>query len=377
MMMFDHAVTNWLWDYFDWVVGWFRSPLGDSLFTGDSDRVDFNHLSVGQVLALEGGAVAHDALDGDDLVVLPNVANYDQPLRTSGDAGTWHEGTFGRLLNSFDTPYSPIPDVPVTTDEREPSQLNWDNQQTFLAGDGEDTVLGGDGPDRINGGDGNDVIAGRGGDDIIAGGDGRDHLTGDGPSTQGSGPLWLHQDWQPWTWLPAFFGLPGLLRTVAGNAGNDTMNGGPGDDWLAGGPGDDRLSGDAGIDFLAGGSGNDTFVFSAPSDGVDRIAGFTSGEDTLEIAAGGFGGNLTPNAIPTLLTVSDINLATNSGIDGYFIYDNEGASRGMLYWDATGGSSADAVELARLVPDPSGDSLFSYDLTPAAPTLAATDFHIV
>jgi hypothetical protein len=35
-------------------------------------------------------------------------------------------------------------------------------------------------------------------------------------------------------------------------------------------------------------------------------------------------------------------------VTGYFIFDNAGASIGTVYWDATGGSGADAVPFAVL-----------------------------
>jgi len=36
------------------------------------------------------------------------------------------------------------------------------------------------------------------------------------------------------------------------------------------------------------------------------------------------------------------------GSAGYFIFDNAGSGRGTLYWDATGGSGSDAVQVAVL-----------------------------
>ena len=65
---------------------------------------------------------------------------------------------------------------------------------------------------------------------------------------------------------------------------------------------------------------------------------------------------------PTVVLAANAASAAGPAGAGYFILDNAGANLGVLYWDATGGSGADAVQVALL----SGVN-----------SLAASDFRIV
>lgn len=78
----------------------------------------------------------------------------------------------------------------------------------------------------------------------------------------------------------------GLGRdTLEGGNGNDTLLGGSGADVLSGGNNADRLNGGTGDDTMAGGSGLDTFVF-VQGDGHDRVTGFNTAEDKIDLAPG-------------------------------------------------------------------------------------------
>jgi Ca2+-binding RTX toxin-like protein len=66
----------------------------------------------------------------------------------------------------------------------------------------------------------------------------------------------------------------------SGNAGINFVSGNAGNNRLDGGPGRDSLFGGAGKDILIGGINGDFFYFDAGS-GIDRIADFTDGEDTI------------------------------------------------------------------------------------------------
>ena len=104
---------------------------------------------------------------------------------------------------------------------------------------------------------------------------------------------------------------------------------------------------------MTGGFGTDTFVFNSPNDGIKTITDFVSGTitpagDHLEFAAAGFGGQLTAGGVAPLVTAPDFASASNSGTDGYFIFDNAGANSGTLYWDQNGDSGADAVPIVIL-----------------------------
>ena len=95
----------------------------------------------------------------------------------------------------------------------------------------------------------------------------------------------------------AIFGTTSIETIVddSGIFGNDAANtlaGTAGADTIQGGGGTDRITGGDGADSLTGGAHADTFVFNAPSEGMDTISDFASGTDKIEISAAGFGGGL-------------------------------------------------------------------------------------
>ncbi|MGI9603622.1 MAG: matrixin family metalloprotease [Acidimicrobiales bacterium] len=82
------------------------------------------------------------------------------------------------------------------------------------------------------------------------------------------------------------YGLPsceGIIATIAGNDGNNTINGTAGDDIIDGGDGNDTINGNGGNDIICGGDGNDTI---SGGSGNDRLHG-DAGTDNL----GGGGGS--------------------------------------------------------------------------------------
>ena len=145
-------------------------------------------------------------------------------------------------------------------------------------------------------------------------------------------------------------------------SGFENITGSDHADTLIGTKGDNVITGGAGADKLTGGAGADTFVFNLPSDGVDTITDFVSGIDHFEISADGFGGDLFAGATVTLVTVSELALATNAGSSGYFIFDNAGNDAGTIYWDQNGEDGSDAVAIAKIS---------------ATGVLVPSDFHIV
>ena len=96
-----------------------------------------------------------------------------------------------------------------------------------------------------------------------------------------------------------FVGTLGAAATVLGGLGGDTIRGGAFDDTfsgesdsdiLAGREGDDTLTGGLGFDTMSGGAGEDVFQFFTLSDmgdtlQSDRIRGFVTGEDVLDLDA--------------------------------------------------------------------------------------------
>ncbi|MBU1213177.1 MAG: VCBS domain-containing protein [Alphaproteobacteria bacterium] len=198
-----------------------------------------------------------------------------------------------------------------------------------LAGDiidggrGDDFLDGGAGNDQITGGIGTDTIRGGSGDDTIFisrfdallddidAGDTPDEIAGDTISVFGSESVILVGfDTNVngiENWVGNGFGLQATssdslidlsqlesvtgLAFVDGSRGNDILigsrfsdelRGGANDDFLDGGEGDDRLEGGEGADRLEGGTGSDTYFF-ANNWGSDTIAGFSSGQDTIDL----------------------------------------------------------------------------------------------
>ncbi len=131
---------------------------------------------------------------------------------------------------------------------------NWmrgmQGDDTLFGLDGNDKLFGNRGDDTLYGGEGNDKLIGGAGNDTLVGGTGNDRLIG--------------------------------------GAGNDTLIGGTGNDRLIGGGGADTLIGGAGKDIMKGGAGADVFVFNDISDSnsgeIDRIKGFQTGIDTVDLA---------------------------------------------------------------------------------------------
>lgn len=55
-------------------------------------------------------------------------------------------------------------------------------------------------------------------------------------------------------------------------------------------------------------------------------------------------------------------MSASNPASGVFLFDNAGANKGTLYWDANGGSGADAIALAKLQ---------------GVSSLTPSDFHVV
>lgn len=115
-------------------------------------------------------------------------------------------------------------------------------------------------------GDGNDVVTYReslGKPVALRGGAGNDRLT-----------------------VVADVRLPGILASLLGGSGNDTLTGGKGDDQLNGGTGNDSLVGGAGTNTLDGGEDNDILVggpvfdFLLGGAGRDTLLG-NAGDDSI------------------------------------------------------------------------------------------------
>lgn len=139
-------------------------------------------------------------------------------------------------------------------------------------------------------------------------------------------------------------GLRGNDRLL-GAKGNDTLLGGAGGDTLNGNEGRDRLAGGVGNDVLNGGPGNDTFVFDTAlnaATNVDRIVGFESGSDAIELAVSIFAGL---GAAGNTLAAGRFALGAAADANDRIIYVQ---ANGRLFYDADGDGAGDRVLFARL-----------------------------
>ncbi|MEM5495763.1 VCBS domain-containing protein, partial [Hoeflea sp. AS16] len=181
----------------------------DVLFSNDGETVDLS--AAGNLSAADAQDGNYlNAMDGDDIVTLPNAGD---PL-----AGEYGTGT--------------VFDAGAGNDTVNGGNLN----DSISGGAGEDALYGGSGADTLSGGADNDYLRGEGNSDHLDGGDGDDILIGDG--------------------------------------GEDTLIGGEGNDRLGGGAGGDHLYGGAGNDLLNGGTGTDTafYIQSITPDMVNFVA---------------------------------------------------------------------------------------------------------
>ncbi|MDF5710712.1 MAG: pre-peptidase C-terminal domain-containing protein [Nostoc sp. S4] len=151
-----------------------------------------------------------------------------------------------------------------------------------------------------------------------------------------------------------------LNNSIAGGSGNDNLNGAGGNDTITGGNGNDILIGGTGNDLLVGGSRNDaltggdgadTYRFTAPSDRLDTINGFScSGGDKIQISAAGFGGGLVAGTLTPDRFRSGAGITTANTTNQRLIYNT---STGALFYDADGSLGGSApLQIAALSGSP-------------------------
>ena len=177
-----------------------------------------------------------------------------------------------------------------------------------------DVITGSEEQDTIYGNGGSDTITALGGDDFIDAGSGDDTVYA------GTGS-----------------------DNVIGGAGNDKLYGEAGNDTLNGGSGNDLIVGGVGSDILTGGSSLDTFQYNAVNEGSDTITDFVRGQDKLEFDHTAFG--LIQNGTVTVTNGATLGAVTETGTDAQFIFTS---SDHTLWYDANGGGTSDAVEIAKL-----------------------------
>lgn len=219
-----------------------------------------------------------------------------------------------------------------------------------------ENLIGSSKADTLEGDDGANVLAGGAGKDTLSYEHASAAVTVDLSKTtaQATGGSGLDR-------ISGFENLTGsgFGDKLTGDKSDNVLSGLGGSDTMSGGKGNDVLDGGFGSDWLTGGAGSDRFVFKTFGDGVDRITDFATRSDKLEIDAAAFGGGLVAGGSVDLAFAGSAGAASH-GAGGYFIFDNTGADKGTLYWDANGGSGSDAVAIAVLTTGTlaAGDFLF-------------------
>ena len=182
-----------------------------------------------------------------------------------------------------------------------------DSNNSLSGRDGKDTIFGS--RSRI-GGDSDDTITGGAGDDFISG----SGLTEDSNEDNGRNTF---------------------VDTPLSIDGNDVIVGGTGNDTIIG-------SGDT------VGSGTNQLIYLNPEEGGDTIFRFASSRDKIAVVAAGFGGGLSPGALPESSFVIG-SAATNS--EHRFILDE-----GSLFFDVDGSGAAPQQLIADFIDSSPGFS---------------------
>ena len=128
--------------------------------------------------------------------------------------------------------------------------------------------------------------------------------------------------------------------SLTGGAGNDLLNGNAGNDILVGGAGNDILTGGAGNDALTGGLGNDVFDFNAIADRG------TAGDTIADFSRSGANGTDVLNLHDLLLTFTGFN-GSNAFSGGYLQFDTSSGTSTTVRVDSNGGANG-YVALATL-----------------------------
>jgi Ca2+-binding RTX toxin-like protein len=148
-----------------WGEDWFQFLPESPLFSPGGDEVDFSALTSAQVDeinkafndGLDVQSILHSALDGDDEVILPDLAEAQLTPDVAFD---------------FSVPFDAGPGKDTVT--------GGNADDTIFGGDGEysDELLGGNGNDTLDGGDGDDLLKGENGNDVFLKNRGNDTIDG-------------------------------------------------------------------------------------------------------------------------------------------------------------------------------------------------------
>jgi Ca2+-binding RTX toxin-like protein len=232
---------------------------------------------------------------------------------------------------------------------------------SLLGGIGDDSVVGGTENDTIGGGVGNDSLEGNGGNDSIDGGDGNDTIAGGTENDSILGGLGVDSilggegNDQLWAGENSYGPGDTSANTVLGGDGNDTITGARGADTLSGNAGNDLLVGGEGSDLIDGGSVTNSGLYYSPGGDVlwggvqygaanavadtFRIGAPTADNKAVDAGGGSYVFN-TGTLIADFSSGSDtIRLAAS------MVGDNDTTLENVFVKDAAGGTFTSTAEM--------------------------------
>lgn len=209
-----------------------------------------------------------------------------------------------------------------------------------------DVLRGGAGNDTLAGGSGNDLIAGGAGDDLLTDTDGNvdggantDTLVADYSKLNNGAGVHVGYNNQN----AVFSRLNGSILLNYSNIERFKITGTQYADVLLGGADGDTLTGAAGNDILTGGTGADNFRFNSPNEGVDQITDFSVVDDTIQVSATGFGGELIAGG--AIAANQFVIGASPQHTSDRFIYNQQ---TGAMFFDKDGLGGANQTQFATL-----------------------------
>jgi len=245
-----------------------------------------------------------------------------------------------------------------------------------MLGPGPTVMMGNSLNNVLTGGSGNDLMYGNGGVDQFVGGDGDDTFVVDSATDQV-----IEAFNQGTDIIVSGIQLSVLAANVeililggssnlsgTGNGLDNEIIGNDGNNRLIGGAGNDTLDGGLGNDTLIGGADNDAFFFTQLS-GSDRIEGFASGGDQIQLKHAVFTslglGAVAANQLQVGSNSSISDTSGDGGSDGGQDYLKYAANTGQLYYDDNG-TAAGGLHLIALLASPDCNSPHpTLDLTTA------------
>jgi Ca2+-binding RTX toxin-like protein len=156
----------------------------------------------------------------------------------------------------------------------------------------------------------------------------------------------------------ADFWFNAILNEVGSIEALNNPNNGIGTDFndvIVGNGEDNPIEGRQGIDRLSGGAGADTFIYTAPDQGLDTITDFNVDEgDKISISAVEFAGGLLPGKLLSTTDLTTGVFVSNAnpnpvGNNANFLYNS---SSGLLSFDGDGVGNQPSVDLALLANRP-------------------------